>query len=220
MKPTFVPLSYDKPCQDEVAKRARSFFEQMHRRRSVRAFSDEPVSDGIIRDLVRAASTAPSGAHQQPWTFVAVSTPNVKRQIRVAAEHEERKNYGGRMSDDWLRAVEPLGTNADKSFLERAPWLVVLFRQDYGHDDTGERLRHYYVAESVGIAAGLFLTAVHQAGLVALTHTPSPMRFLKRILERPDNETASLLIPVGYPAPGVRVPDLKRKLIEEVLVTA
>ena len=151
---------------------------------------------------------------------MAISTPNEKRQIRVAAEHEERKNYGGRMSDDWLRAVEPLGTNADKSFLERAPWLVVLFRQDYGYDDNGERLRHYYVAESVGIAAGLFLTAVHQAGLAALTHTPSPMRFLKRILERPDNETASLLIPVGYPAPGVRVPGLKRKLIEEVLVTA
>ena len=173
----------------------------------------------VIRNLVRAASTAPSGAHRQPWTFVAGSTPSVKREIREAAEREEQQNYGGRMPDDWLRVLEPLGTDADKPFLEHAPWLIVLFRQDYGYDDRGERLRHYYVAESVGIAAGLFVTAVHAAGLVALTHTPSPMGFLKQILQRPDNETASLLIPVGYPAPDAQVPDLERKSLDQVLVT-
>ncbi len=219
MKPTFIALPYEKPSVDEVAARAQRFYEQMHRRRSVRAFSDEPVAPEVIRNLVRAASTAPSGAHRQPWTFVAVSTPSVKREIREAAEREEQQNYGGRMPDDWLRVLEPLGTDADKPFLEHAPWLIVLFRQDYGYDDRGERLRHYYVAESVGIAAGLFVTAVHAAGLVALTHTPSPMGFLKQILQRPDNETASLLIPVGYPAPDAQVPDLERKSLDQVLVT-
>ena len=218
MPPTFVPLSYEKPGADEVARRARAFYEEMNRRRSVRAFSDEPVPSAVIRDLVRTASTAPSGAHQQPWTFVAVSAPAVKREIRVAAEREEEMNYGGRMPEEWIRALEPIGTDATKPFLEHAPWLVVLFRQDYGYDDRGGRRHHYYVAESVGIAAGLFLTAVHHAGLVALTHTPNPMGFLKRILKRPDNETASLLIPVGYPAADAQVPDLERKSLDQVLV--
>lgn len=219
MPPTCVPLSYEKPSVDEVTTRARLFYEQMSRRRSVRAFSHKPVPREVIHDLVRAASTAPSGAHQQPWTFVAVSNPAVRREIRVAAEREEQKNYGGRMPEDWLRALEPIGTDAKKPFLEHAPWLVVLFRQDYGYDNRGGRRPHYYVAESVGIAAGLFLTAVHHAGLVALTHTPSPMGFLKRILKRPENETASLLIPVGYPAPDAQVPDLTRKSLDQVLVT-
>ncbi len=150
---------------------------------------------------------------------MAVSNPAVRREIRVAAEREEQKNYGGRMPDDWLRALEPIGTDAKKPFLEHAPWLVVLFRQDYGYDDEGGRRHHYYVAESVGIAAGVFLTAVQYAGLVALTHTPSPMGFLKQILKRPENETASLLIPVGYPAPDAQVPDLTRKSLDQVLVT-
>ena len=219
MPPTFVPLAYEKPGIDEVATRARAFYERMNRRRSVRAFSDEPVPSAVINDLVRAASTAPSGAHQQPWTFVAVTTPAVKHEIRVAAEREEAINYGGRMPTEWVQALEPIGTDASKPFLEQAPWLVVLFRQDYGYDDRGGRRHHYYVAESVGIAAGLFLTAVHHAGLVALTHTPSPMGFLRRILKRPDNETASLLIPVGYPAPDATVPDLERKSLDQVLVT-
>ena len=219
MQPTFVPLSYEKPSVDEVARRARLFYQEMSRRRSVRAFSREPVPREVIQDLVRAASTAPSGAHQQPWTFVAVSNPAVRREIRVAAEREEQENYGGRMPEEWLRALEPIGTDAEKPFLEHAPWLVVLFRQDYGYNDRGARRRHYYVAESVGIAAGLFLAAVHHAGLVALTHTPSPMGFLKRILKRPVNETASLLIPVGYPAPDAQVPALTRKSLDHVLVT-
>ena len=218
MKPNFIPLRYEKPLRADVAERARRFYEGMNRRRTVRDFSPEPVPAGVMEDLVRAASTAPSGAHRQPWTFVAVSDPEIKRSIRIAAEREERENYGGRMPDDWLRALEPLGTDEHKPFLEIAPWLVVLFRQNYGVGQGGEHVRHYYVSESVGIAAGLFLTAVHQAGLVALTHTPSPMGFLREILERPANETACLLMPVGYPAAGAQVPDLRRKPLDEVLV--
>ena len=213
-----ISLRYEKPEEADVAARARRFYEDMNRRRTVRDFSPEPVPAAVIEDLVRAASTAPSGAHRQPWTFVAVSDPDIKRRIRVAAEREERENYGGRMPDEWLRALEPLGTDEHKPFLEIAPWLVVLFRQNYGVAPDGGHVRHYYVAESVGIAAGLFLTAGHQAGLVALTHTPSPMGFLRKILERPANETACLLIPVGYPAPGAQVPDLRRKPLEDVLI--
>ena len=214
----FVPLRYEKPPAADVAARARRFYEAMNRRRTVRDFSPEPVPASVIEELVRTASTAPSGAHRQPWTFVAVSDSEIKRRIRVAAEREERENYGGRMPDEWLRALEPLGTDEHKPFLEVAPWLVVLFRQNYGVGPDGEHVRHYYVAESVGIAAGLFLTAVHQAGLVALTHTPSPMGFLREILERPASETACLLIPVGYPAAGAQVPDLRRKPLEDVLI--
>ena len=216
--PRFITLRYEKPPPADVSARARRFYEEMNRRRTVRDFSREPVPPGVIEDLVRAASTAPSGAHRQPWTFVAVADPDVKRRIRMAAEREERENYEGRMPDEWLRALEPLGTDEHKPFLEIAPWLVVLFRQNYGVGPDGEHVRHYYVSESVGIAAGLFLTAVHQAGLVALTHTPSPMGFLREILERPANETACLLMPVGYPADGAQVPDLRRKPLEDVLV--
>ena len=218
MTPTFIPLSYERPLPADVALRARRFHEVMHRRRTVRHFSPDPVPAAVIEDLVRAASTAPSGAHRQPWTFVAVADPDIKRRIRLAAEREERRNYGGRMPHEWLRALEPLGTDEHKPFLEIAPWLVVLFRQNYGRGPAGERVRHYYVAESVGIAAGLFLTAVHHAGLAALTHTPSPMGFLGEVLRRPDNETACLLMPVGYPAPDARVPDLRRKALDDVLV--
>ena len=211
-------LAYARPRPEEVIDRASRFFQLMDRRRSVREFSSDPVSASVIEELVRAASTAPSGAHKQPWTFVAVCDPRLKRDIRIAAEKEERANYAGRMPPDWLKALEPLGTDEHKPFLEIAPWLVVLFRQDYGLSESGERTHHYYVAESVGIAAGLFLAAVHHAGLVALTHTPSPMGFLREILERPANETAMLLIPVGYPAPDAQVPDLRRKAIGDVLI--
>ena len=218
MKPRMIPLRYEKPAEADVAARARRFYEEMNRRRTVRDFSPEPVPAEVIEELVRAASTAPSGAHRQPWTFVAVSDPEIKRRIRVAAEREERENYSGRMPDEWLQVLEPLGTDEHKPFLEIAPWLVVLFRQNHGVGPDGELVRHYYVAESVGIAAGMFLTAVHQAGLVALTHTPSPMGFLREILERPANETACLLMPVGYPADGAQVPDLRRKPLEDVLI--
>lgn len=211
-------LAYARPRPEEVIDRASRFYQLMDRRRSVREFSSDPVSTSVIEELVRAASTAPSGAHKQPWTFVAVCDPRLKRDIRIAAEKEERANYAGRMPPDWLKALEPLGTDEHKPFLEIAPWLVVLFRQDYGLSESGERTHHYYVAESVGIAAGLFLAAVHHAGLVALTHTPSPMGFLREILERPANETAMLLIPVGYPAPDAQVPELRRKALGDVLI--
>ncbi|MCA9573525.1 MAG: nitroreductase family protein, partial [Myxococcales bacterium] len=172
-----------------------------------------------IEAAIRTASTAPSGAHQQPWTFVAVSNPALKRRIRVAAEEEEQQSYlGGRMSEEWLEALEPLGTDWQKPFLETAPWLVVLFEQAHGFQPDGARKKHYYVKESVGIAAGLFIAAIHQMGLATLTHTPSPMRFLSQVLGRPDNERPMVLFPVGYPADGATVPDLQRKPLREVAV--
>lgn len=218
MTNAFLPYEYHKPTAKEVALWARSNYERVDQRRSVREFRPDPVPRTVIEDLVRAASTAPSGAHMQPWTFVAVSDPAIKRKIREAAEEEERRNYRERMPPDWLRALQPLGTDENKPFLEIAPWLVVLFKQDYGVTDDGQTVRHYYVSESVGIAAGMFLDAVHQAGLVSLTHTPSPMGFLQRILERPANERAYLLMPVGYPADGVQVPALERKELDQVLI--
>ncbi len=215
--PRFVPYAFDRVAADDVERRARAHYEWMDRRRTVRSFSDAPVPRAVIEDLVRAASTAPSGAHRQPWSFVAVSDPAIKKEIRQAAEEEERHNYEGRMPAEWLAALERLGTNSEKPFLEIAPWLVVLFAQEYGIDAAGATVRHYYAHESVGIAAGFFIAAVHHAGLVTLTHTPSPMGFLQRILERPRNERAYLLLPVGYPAIDVVVPDLERKPLQRVL---
>ena len=190
----------------------------MDARRSVRDFSDRPVPRRLIELAVRAASTAPSGAHMQPWTFVAVSDPDRQRRIREAAEAEERASYNGRMSDEWLDALAPLGTDADKPFLETAPWLVVLFAQRTGLNPDGSKRKHYYVQESCGIAAGLFIAALHRMGLATLTHTPSPMRFLSEILGRPSNEAPFVLFPVGYPADGATVPDLARKPLDQVSV--
>lgn len=215
----FIPLDFQERLLDEMQKRARSFFEMLDRRRSVRDFSDRSVPRGLIEEAIRTASTAPSGAHMQPWTFVAVSDPEVKRRIREAAEEEERTSYSGRMSDEWREALRPLGTDWHKPFLETAPWLVVLFAQRTGIDDaSGERRKHYYVSESCGIAAGFFIAAIHNMGLVTLTHTPSPMRFLGEILNRPANETPFILFPLGYPAKGASVPDLVRKPLNEVAV--
>ena len=213
-----VPLARADLPDAEMLARARAFHAQMDGRRSVRSFSDRPVPKALIDELVRTASTAPSGAHKQPWTFCAVSDPELKRRIREAAEEEERLNYDGRMSATWLRDLEPLGTDAHKPFLEVAPWLVVVFKRVYEVGPDGEKRNNYYVNESVGLATGLFITAVHQAGLVTLTHTPSPMNFLSRLLARPENERPFLLLPVGHPAEGCRVPDLRRKPLEEVLV--
>lgn len=188
-------------------------------RRSVRDFSDRPVPRRLIELAVEAASTAPSGAHRQPWTFVLVGDPAVKRRIREAAEKEERENYlGGRMNEEWQAALEPLGTDWRKPFLETVPWIVVVFEQRYGLTDSGDRIHNYYVKESVGIATGMFLTALHRMGLASLTHTPSPMRFLSDLLGRPDNERPFVLIPIGYPAEDCRVPDIVRKPLSEVLV--
>lgn len=197
--------------------RSREFAERMAARRTVRHFSDRPVPLELIENAIRAAATAPSGANQQPWRFVVVGNPDMKRAIRMAAEEEERRNYEGRFPDEWLEALRPFGTDWHKEFLEIAPWLIVIFRLDYGLD-AGRKIKHYYVSESVGIAAGILVTALHLSGLATLTHTPSPMGFLSRILERPANERPFLLIPVGYPADGAEVPDIARKPLDEVLI--
>lgn len=202
-----------------MLSRGRALFDRYDARRSVRDFSPEPVPREIIEIAMRCASTAPSGAHRQPWTFVAVADPAVKHAIRVAAEAEERENYeGGRMSAEWLAALAPLGTDWRKPFLETAPWLVVLFEQAYGVAADGTAIKHFYVRESVGIACGLFIAAIHELGLATLTHTPSPMEFLNRILGRGENERPFALLPVGYPADGATVPSLRRKSLDEISV--
>ncbi len=201
---------------EEAYKKSDDFHQWLDKRRTVRDFSDKPVPKALIEKLVLSASTAPSGAHKQPWNFCAISNPDIKSAIRKAAEKEEYESYNGRMSERWLKDLEAIGTDWNKPFLEIAPWLVVIFKKAYEIDQNGEKANNYYVNESVGLAAGFFLTAVHNAGLVALTHTPSPMNFLTKILDRPANERPFLLIPVGYPADEVYVPKLSRRPIESV----
>jgi iodotyrosine deiodinase len=213
-----VPLEFERLPEDEMRRRAAANLERMRCRRSVRAFSPEPVPWDVVEAAVAAAGTAPSGANMQPWTFVAVTDPSLKRRIRSAAEEEERRNYDGRMSDEWLLALEPLGTDAEKPHLEDAPVVIVVFEQAYGLRADGTRIKHYYVRESVGIAVGLLLQAFHEAGLATLTHTPSPMGFLRNVLGRPENERAVVVIPVGYPAPGATVPEIAKKPLREYLV--
>jgi iodotyrosine deiodinase len=214
----FVPLRHQRLPIESSLERARAFHAEMNRRRTTRHFSREPVPRELIERAICTAGTAPSGAHQQPWTFVAVSDEETKRRLRAAAEEEERENYAGRMPPDWLEAIRPLGTDRNKPHLTDAPWVVVLFRQLYGVAPAGGRTTYYYTQESVGIAAGLFIAAVHHMGLVTLTHTPSPMGFLAELLERPANEKAFLVMPVGYPAPDARVPDLRRKALEDIAI--
>ncbi len=211
---------YKREHQDSQAlgERSRRFFEAMDSRRSIRAFSAEPVPRSVIEDIIRTASTAPSGAHKQPWTFCVVSNPQLKKQIREAAEQEERESYTHRMSEEWLDDLRPLGTDWQKPFLEIAPYLIVVFSRSYETKPGGRKHQNYYVKESTGLACGLLLAAIHHAGLAALTHTPSPMNFLARLLQRPENEKPFLLIPVGYPATECWVPDLQRKPL--VAVTA
>lgn len=210
--------SSPKPSQpDELVQQCRDYHDFINKRRSLRFFSDQPIPKESVEQIIMAASTAPSGAHKQPWTFCAVGNPAIKKKIRDAAEEEEYRSYHGRMSKEWLRDLEPFATDWHKPFLETAPWLIIVFRQIYGLGENGERQIHYYVNESVGIACGFLLTAIHQAGLVALTHTPSPMDFLTKLLKRPANEKPFLLIPIGYAAPDATVPDLGRKNSEEVI---
>ena len=218
-RPEFIPHPHRRLPAEEMFRRAEEFFAEMQGRRSVRDFSPEPVPRALIELAIRTASTAPSGAHRQPWRFVAVDDRELKRRIRTAAEDEERVNYeGGRFPPEWLEALAPLGTTWEKPHLETAPWLVVVFEELYGVDAAGEKRKNYYVKESVGIACGLFIAALHHMGLATLTHTPSPMRFLGEILGRPANEKAYVLFPVGYPAADARVPDLRRKSLDEVAV--
>jgi iodotyrosine deiodinase len=200
----------------EMIHRAAEFHAEMRRRRSVRRFSSRPVPREVIEHCLRAAGTAPSGANMQPWSFVVISDPAVKRRIREGAEEQERALYEHRASEQWLEALAPLGTDAHKPFLEQAPYLIVIFAQRYSLAPDGSKVVHYYVTESVGIATGMLLTAVHHAGLAALTYTPSPMRFLGEILGRPPNERPFLVLAVGYPAEGVRVPDIRKKTLDEI----
>ena len=219
MKEAFPHIKYfqEKLDTEEVASRAKQFRESLLPRRSLRFFSPDPIPKTVIEDILITASSAPSGANKQPWTFCAVSDPMLKSKIREAAEKEEFENYHGRMSDEWIEDLRPLGTDWEKPFLEIAPWLIVVFKQVYGISG-GNKKRHYYVNESVGLACGFLLTAIHNAGLVALTHTPSPMNFLQELLQRPENERAFLLIPVGFPAKDATVPDIHRKGLDQVAI--
>ncbi|MEN7547950.1 nitroreductase family protein [Rapidithrix thailandica] len=213
----FVPYVRDTYPPEEMEIRAKEFHEFMEQRRTVRQFSSKPIPKAVMEQIVMTASTAPSGAHKQPWTFCAVSNAELKSKIREAAEKEEYTNYHGRMSDTWLKDLEPFATDWHKPFLEEAPWLIIVFKRAYELDEDGQKHNNYYVNESVGLACGFLLAAVHQAGLVALTHTPSPMNFLTKVLSRPENERAFLLIPVGYPPEQVKVPKLTRKKVDQVI---
>lgn len=215
--PKLIPLAgYRQYSTDEMKQRAVSFYEQMKRRRTVRQFSDRPIPREVIEQCILAAATAPSGANLQPWQFVVIADPDVKHQIRIAAEEEEKEFYTRRAPQEWLEALAPLGTDEHKQFLETAPYLIAIFVERYGKLPNGAPVKHYYPKESVGIACGILITAIHQAGLASLTHTPSPMKFLNEILGRPDNESPFLLLVVGYPAADATVPDIKRKGLEDV----
>ena len=211
-------ISYESAVfsEAEMLERSKSFYDFMDTRRSLREFSDRPVAREIIENIVKAASTAPSGAHKQPWTFCIVSDAEIKKAIRIAAEEEEFTNYHGRMSDEWLKDLTVFGTDWQKPFLETAPYLIVVFKRAYELLPDGSQRKNYYVVESVGIAIGVLLCAIQHAGLVALTHTPSPMNFLQKILKRPENERPFLLIPVGFSADNAEIPDIGRKNLEEI----
>lgn len=214
----FVPLEgFDVKDGETMTERSREFFDLMKNRRTVREYSDKPVPREVIENAILTAGRAPSGANKQPWHFVAISSADVKAQLREAAEEEEREFYGGRASDEWLKDLEPFGTDANKPFIEKAPWLIAVFRETYGLDaETGERTTNYYVHESVGIACGFLLAALHNAGLATLTHTPSPMGFLSKLCGRPNNEKPIMLIVAGYPEEDVQVPNIDKKSLEEI----
>jgi nitroreductase len=212
-----VPLAtYREYPVEEMRRRAREFRDHLKCRRTIRDFSDRPVPREVIEDCIAAAATAPNGANRQPWHFVVVSDPQIKATIRAAAEEEEQAFYAGRAPDEWLDALRHLGTDEHKPFLERAPYLIVVMAESYGIDERGARYKNYYVQESVGIATGMLITAVHNAGLASLTHTPSPMGFLNEILGRPENERPFLILVVGYPEDGVTVPVIEKKSLEEI----
>lgn len=216
----YQPVPYRPARMDpaESLERAAELRRRMDERRTVRQFSPDPVPEQVVHDAIACAATAPSGAHQQPWTFVLVKDPEVRRRIREAAEEEERRSYEGRLGEEWLAALRPLGTDEVKPHLTDAPQLIVVFQQRYWLGEDGSKRKHYYVDESVGIAVGMLLSALHLSGLAALIHTPSPMRFLSQVLNRPENEKAFAVIPVGYPADDCSVPDLVRKSLAQVMV--
>ncbi len=207
---------YRRYPMEEMRRRVRTFRQEMERRRSVREYSDEPVPRDIIEEAIRAAGRAPSGANMQPWHFAVVESDDVKSRVREAAEEEERKFYEERATEEWLEALQPLGTDPEKPFLERAPYLIAVFAESYGVTDDGEQRKHYYVQESVGIATGILITALHHAGLATLTHTPSPMNFLNELLDRPENERPFLLLVTGFPADDAGVPEIGKKSLHEI----
>ena len=207
---------YEEYEPEEMLSRSVSFFQELKRRRTVREFSSRPIPMQVLKNCLLAAGTAPNGANHQPWHFAVVTDPALKKRIRQAAETEEEAFYGGRAPDEWLAALEPLGTDEHKPFLEAAPALIVIFAENYGLDEAGNKVKNYYVSESVGIATGMLITALHHCGLATLTHTPSPMGFLREILQRPERERAFLILVVGYPAEGVEVPDITKKPLAEI----
>jgi iodotyrosine deiodinase len=216
----FPYTAYSKPRYNgqEMLQIATDFYEFANTRRSIRDFTNEPIDKKIIEQILKTAGTAPSGAHKQPWTFCVVQDADIKKQIREAAEAEEKISYEGRMSDQWKQDLAPLGTDWRKPFLETCPYLIIVFKRAYETDDQGNKLQNYYVQESVGLASAFLLMAIHKAGLGALTHTPSPMNFLCKILNRPENERPFLLIPVGHVAPNCKVPDLERKSLQDISI--
>lgn len=214
----FMPLELEDLSESEISRRAADHYKFMVTRRSVREYSSRPVPPEVIENIIKAAATAPSGANKQPWTFCVVSSKEVKQRIRESAEAEEFVSYKERMGDEWIKDLEPFGTNHIKEFIDVCPYIIVVFKKIYEVDSQGLRHNNYYVNESVGIATGFLISAIHQAGLVCLAHTPSPMNFLQHILERPENERPFLMIPVGYPAENVKVPNIARKPLNEVSV--
>ncbi len=211
-----IAYEYTTPNKETLIQKSQDYYQCLDQRRSVRDFSDTSVPKEVIDTLIKTASTAPSGAHKQPWTFCAVSNPVLKTEIRIAAEKEEKKSYEERMSERWKKDLAPLGTDMHKPFLEIAPWLIIVFKKVYEFDEQGQKHNNYYVNESVGIACGMLISAIHKAGLVTLTHTPSPMNFLQKILNRPSNERAFLLLPVGYPKFPTYVPDIHRRDLDQI----
>ncbi|MDA3838951.1 MAG: nitroreductase family protein [Candidatus Delongbacteria bacterium] len=206
----------DELTESEMIEESDAFYQFMNQRRSIREFSDKSIPKEVIDNVIKAASTAPSGAHKQPWTFCAVSNSGLKKKIRIAAEKEEKESYESRMSDKWLEDLGPLATDENKPFLEKAPWLIIVFKRVFEYRKDGHKLNNYYVNESVGLACGMLITAIHNAGLVTVTHTPSPMHFLTAILDRPDNERPFMILPIGYSKYPTYVPDLDRKSLDEV----
>ncbi|MBO6536887.1 MAG: nitroreductase family protein [Balneolaceae bacterium] len=215
-KAEFIPLNFTNRSPEEMKERAESFYKLIKERRTVREFSDEPIPEGVLEHCLLAAGTAPNGANKQPWHFVVVQDADIKKKIRVAAEEEEHEFYNRRAPEDWLEDLVPFGTNEHKPFLETAPALIGIFAQSYHLTENGEKEKHYYVKESVGIATGMLITALHNAGLATLTHTPSPMGFLNEIMQRPAHEKAFLLLVVGFPAEGVEVPNIQKKSLAEI----
>lgn len=216
-KSEFIPYTYKAPSTAELKAKSKAYYELMNERRSLRMFSDKKVPLEVMQNVIKTAGTAPSGAHKQPWTFCLISNPQLKREIRKAAEKEEYESYHGRMSEQWLRDLEKFDTDWNKPYIETAPWIIVVFKKIFDLENE-EKKTNYYVNESVGIACGMLISAIHNAGLVTLTHTPSPMNFLSNILNRPGNERPFLLLPVGYPAENPMVPKLSRKSLDEICI--